>query len=42
MLLKLSGSPLVSEIRKSIKDIESYMTPNKSNKSINMTNINNQ
>lgn len=32
-MLKLSGSPLVSDLRRSLKDV-TYMTPNKSNRSI--------
>ena len=32
-LLKLSNSPMASDLRKSLKDV-TYMTPNKSNRSI--------
>jgi hypothetical protein len=41
LMLKLSSSPMAaSDIRKSFKDVASYLTPNKTNKSINLTNMN--
>ena len=35
LFVKLTGSPNISDIWKSFKDVASYMTPNKSNRSSN-------
>jgi hypothetical protein len=40
LFVRLTGSPNISEIRKSSKDVASYMTPNKSNRSTNQVHMN--